>query len=351
MTLLLVSVALVLLVSAFCSLSEASLYAVRRPYVRQLVERGSRAGAALDDFKRNMERPITAILVVNTIANTAGAAVAGAQAGRLWGSEGFIWFSVAFTLGVLFFSEIVPKILGVAYSRPIAKTVAIPWRMMIALLAPMMVVVVRFSKVLRPNEPALAAPEEEVVQLVQMSAEEGSILGIEAHLVRNALGLDKVTARDIMTPRTVVYRLPHDMKLRELAPAIGDWHYSRIPVFDPEDTERWTGLVRAQDVLRALAEDRFDTSLHELAGPIRFVPGTLRGHELLERFLKERSQLFAVVDDFGGVAGVTSLEDVLESLIGAEIIDEVDEAADLQEMARTAAKARRKQRNRKKRSD
>jgi len=341
MTLLIVAVSLVLVVSAFCSLSEASLYAVRRPFIRKLVDGGSRTGVVLDHFKDNMERPITAILVVNTIANTAGAAVAGAQAARVWGPSALIGFSIAFTLAVLFISEIIPKIVGVAYNRPIAQAIALPWQVMIFLLTPIAALVSRFSGLLQPSGPALAAPEEEVQQLVRMSAEEGSILGIEAEIVRNALNLDLVTAGDIMTPRTVVYRLPDDTRIGDLRSSVADWHFSRIPVFDPQDAERWTGVVRAQDVLRALAEDRFDTVLSDLSQPLQFVPETLRGHELLEGFLKERSHLFGVVDEFGGVAGVTSLEDVLESLIGAEIVDEVDQAADLQEVARGSVRARR----------
>ncbi len=340
MTLLIVAVSLVLVVSAFCSLSEASLYAVRRPFIRQLVDGGSRTGAVLNHFKDNMERPITAILVVNTIANTAGAAVAGAQATRVWGPGSLVVFSIAFTLGVLFISEIIPKIVGVAYNRAIAQAVALPWQLMIFMLTPITALVTRFSGLLQPSGPSFAAPEEEVQQLVQMSAEEGSILGIEAEIVRNALNLDLVVARDIMTPRTVVYRLPHDTRIGDLRSSVADWHFSRIPVVDPEDGERWTGVVRAQDVLRELAADRFDTVLSDLAQPLQFVGETLRGHELLERFLKERTHLFGVVDEFGGVAGVTSLEDVLESLIGAEIVDEVDQAADLRDVARRSARAR-----------
>lgn len=342
MTLLFVSVLVVLVVSAFCSLSEASLYAVRRPFIKKLVEGGSPAGAVLDDFKDNMERPITAILVVNTIANTAGAAVAGAQASVFWTGRELLLFSAVFTLGVLFVSEIIPKVVGVAYSRSVAQAIALPWRAIILVLTPVTAVVVRFSRLLQPNEPVLVAPEDEVVQIVRMSAEEGSILGIEADIVRNALNLDEITARDIMTPRTVVYRLRADTRVGELRSTVAEWHFSRIPIVDPEDPERWMGLVRAQDVLRALAQDRFDATLESLAGPLVSVPQTLRGHELLERFLSERSHLFAVVDEYGGVSGVTSLEDVLESLIGEEIVDEVDLHADLQELARRRHRARRK---------
>jgi CBS domain containing-hemolysin-like protein len=328
------SVAVVLFVSAFCSISEAAVYAVRRPFVRKLAAEGSRAGRVLEGFKRDMGRPIAAILVVNTAANTAGASVAGAQASALFGEGAFLWFSMALTLGVLFLSEIVPKVLGVSYSRTVARAVAIPWQGLIGALLPLTYIAEVITRKLQPSEPALAAPEDEVSQFATMAAEEGSILPIEAKLVQNVLKLDEIAARDIMTPRTVVFRLSEDMTVRQVAAHVDDWQFSRIPIYDPDDPERWTGLVRAADVLVALAQDRFDTKLAELARPLHFVPDGAPGHQLLKRFLAERTHLFGVVDEFGGMAGVATLEDVVESLLGQEIVDEVDRAEDLRAVAR-----------------
>ena len=194
-----ISVLVVLLVSAICSLSEAAIYAVRQPYVRQLAEDGSRAGVALTAFKENMERPISAILVINTVANTAGAAVAGSQARMLFGEASLLWFSLCFTLGVLFFSEIIPKILGVVHSRRVATAIALPWSIAIKLLYPMIWLIEHVSRLLKPRQ-ALAAPEEEVHQLAMLSAEEGSIMPYEAAMVSNVLQLDEVKTRDIMNP-------------------------------------------------------------------------------------------------------------------------------------------------------
>ncbi len=329
-----ISVGAVLVVSAFCSLSEASIYAVRRPYVRGLAAAGQRSGRILDEFKDNMDQPIAAILVVNTLANTAGAAVAGAQAAALFGGDAVVWFSAIFTLLVLCFSEIIPKVLGVVYNRTIARVVALPWSLLIVLLAPITYLVGRVSEWLKPNEPVLAAPEDEVRALAQLSAEEGSILELEASLVANVLKLNDIAARDIMTPRRVVFRLSEDTRIDQLRDHVGDWQFSRIPVHHPEDSEKWTGVVRAADVLVALAQGRGDTLLKDLSAPLNFVPEGIPAHELLQRFLKERTHLFGVVDEFGGVGGVASLEDVMEELLGQEIVDEVDRAADLRELAR-----------------
>ena len=334
MLILAVSVATVLVVSAFCSLSEASIYAVRRPYIRSLVAAGNRAGPVLDRFKDNMDQPIAAILIVNTVANTAGAAVAGAQASALFGGGSLLWFSAFFTLAVLLFSEIIPKVLGVVHNRPIAKAVALPWSGLIVALKPLTALVGRVSKWLKPDAPVLSAPEDEVRELAQMSAEEGSILELEATIVANVLRLDDVTARDLMTPRRVVFKLSDETRVEDLRGAVSEWEFSRIPVHAPDDPERWTGSVRTRDVLVAIAEGRNDVKLGDLAAPLNFVPDSIRGHELLEGFLRARSHLCAVVDEFGGIAGVATLEDVLESMIGREIVDEIDRTVDLRDLAR-----------------
>jgi CBS domain containing-hemolysin-like protein len=332
-TTLLISVVAVLVVSGFCSLSEASLYAVRRPYVRQLVDAGSVSGSVLEDFKGNMDKPITAILVVNTLANTAGAAIAGAKAVELLGPGALLWFSAAFTAAVLFLSEIFPKVLGVVHNRPVARAVALPWQGIIRIMYPITATVERVTRLIKPTLPAAFAPEEEVAQFARLSAEEGSILEFEARIVHNALRLNEITARDIMTPRRVT--------VRDVLEERREWTFSRIPLYDRHDPERWTGMVRAVDVLRELAEDRCDTTLAELARPLHFVPEGVEGHVLLEQFLEKRSHLFVVLDGFGGVSGVATLEDVIESLIGSEIVDEVDRVEDMQETARAKHKATR----------
>jgi CBS domain containing-hemolysin-like protein len=337
MTIFVVSVVTVIVVSAICSLSEASLYAVRRPFVRSLTESGSAAGPVLEGFKDNMDRPITAILIVNTAANTAGASVAGAQATELFGGNAFLWFSAFFTLGVLLFSEIFPKILGVVYNKAIARAVALPWRFVITLLSPLVWAVGKVSALLKPSGQVFAAPEDEVVQLAQISAEEGSIMGHEAEMVRNVLALNDLVAKDVMTPRTVVFRLPQDLTLAEANEQVEVWTHSRIPLFDREQPDRWNQLVRATDILSGLADGRKDEDLKAIGLPLPLVSETTPGHVLLARFIAEQTHLFGVLDEFGGMAGVVSLEDVVESLIGQEIVDEVDEAADMREVARRQA--------------
>jgi CBS domain containing-hemolysin-like protein len=333
MALFVTSVAIVLFVTAFCSISEAAVYAVRKTYVMTLANSGSAAGKVLLEFKENMERPISAILILSTAANTAGAAIAGYQVQGLFGELGLAWFTLIFTLAVLIFSEIIPKLLGVVYCRGIATAVALPWAGIIKFLSPLIWFVEKMATRLHPEEPPQAAPEEEVEQLAMISAEEGSILPLEARLVQNVLRLDDVKAGDILTPRSVVFKLSADATIGQVRDSAKQWKQSRVPVYEV-DAENWIGLVLARDILTCMAQDQFDRKLRTLMRPLHFVPETAKGHELLRDFLKKRSHLFGVLDEYGGIEGVVTLEDVMESILGEEIVDELDTAADLQADAR-----------------
>ena len=338
MTLLILSVLCVLIVSAMCSVTEAALYAVRPSYVRSLSESGSRAGRVLDHMKQNMERPIAAILIINTVANTAGAAMAGAQAEAVLGPQFILWFSAAFTLAVLFLSEIIPKILGVAYSNRIAVLIAMPLTTAVHGLFPLVWVIHKLADKVKPSGPVFAAPEDEVGQMARMSAEEGSILPVEAELVQQVLKLNDVTAEEIMTPRSVVRRFPSNTTLREISEEMATgqikWTNARVPITDVENDDVWTGIVLRRDVLAHLARHENDRTLATLAKPLHVVKTNTLGHILLKEFLSKRTHLFGVADEAGLMVGVVTLEDVMESLIGEEIVDEVDVVVDMQELAR-----------------
>jgi CBS domain containing-hemolysin-like protein len=167
-----------------------------------------------------------------------------------------------------------------------------------------------------------------------MSAEEGSILDYEAELVKNVLQLDQIRAREIMTPRPVVLKLPDNLTLKETFEKVKEWTYSRIPLYSVDDPETWTGFVLSSDILAEVARDQFAKTLGSLAKPLFFVSEDVRGHVLLKSFLKRQTHLFGVMDEYGDLIGIVTLEDVLESVIGEEIVDEVDTVADMQEVAR-----------------
>jgi CBS domain containing-hemolysin-like protein len=198
---------------------------------------------------------------------------------------------------------------------------------------PLIWLIQRLSQMLMPRR-RVSAPEEEVRSLAMLSAEEGSIMPHEAEMVSNVLRLDRVKTRDIMTPRPVVFKLASDMTLREVAAKVKKWTHTRVPVFDAHDPETWRGFVFSRDVLSELANDQFDTTLDALCQPLFFVSENTPGHILLRTFLRRRTHLFGVVDEYGDISGIVSLEDVLEALLGQEIVDETDQAVDMQELAR-----------------
>lgn len=344
MGLLLASVAVVLVVSAFCSLSEAAFYSVRVPYVRGLAETGHRSGILLDAFKRNMERPITAILIVNTFANTAGAAFAGAEARAVFGDHADRWFPLLLASAVLIFSEILPKVAGVTYDSAVARSVVLPWSLAMVALKPLIWLARKVTRIVQKEEPDPQAPEEEVHQVAALSAEEGSILPIEAELVKNVLRLDEIRARDILTPQMVVFKLPETSTVQEVADRVARLPYSRIPIHR-EDPDDWHGLVMKHEILDRMARDEFHVPLSALRRKLEYVPEMVPGHKLLAEFLRRRRHLLAVVDEYGGIRGVVSLEDVMETLIGEEIVDETDRDVDLQEVARRRALRFAKDRN------
>lgn len=329
-----ISVILVLVTWAGCSLLEAAIYAVRVPYVRHLAESGSRSGRILSSFKENMEQPVSAILVVNTAVSAGGAAVVGAQARDLFGESSLVWFSIFFTVSALVISEIIPKLVGVRHNRVIAKAAAAPLSLAVTILRPITWLMHHLARGLNLAGVTTIAPEEEVHQMASISAEEGSIMQYEAKLVSNVLNLDQVHTADIMTPRPVVVKLPDNLTLRETHNQLKDWTFSRIPIYSASDPETWTGFILSRDVLDLLAKGDSDRKLTSVCKPLYFVSEKTPGHVLLRAFLKRRSHLFGVIDEYGDVSGIVTLEDVLESLIGEEIVDELDTAIDLQEVAR-----------------
>jgi CBS domain containing-hemolysin-like protein len=333
MSLFVTSVVIVLVVSALCSLSEAALYAVAPGYVRKLTESGTIQGKILARFKENMGPPITAILILNTVANTAGASIAGAQARFLFGESAIFWFAALFTFAVLILSEIVPKVIGVNRNRAVARLAAVPLDGVVRFLRPVVGLAHRFSAAMAASgEPV--APESEVWRIADLSAEEGSILESEAELVKNVLSLYEVRARDIMTPRPVVFQRANDVTVRDMSPDAWALPYARIPIHSAADGDDWTGLVLRRDILACLGRDEFDTTLESLAKPLAFVPETVNGHELLNLFVRLRKHMFGVIDEYGNIIGIVTLEDVLESLIGEEIVDETDKVVDMRDVAR-----------------
>jgi CBS domain containing-hemolysin-like protein len=336
---LFLTVGIVMGISFFCSLCEAVLYSVPYSYVELVAARGSWSGRLLSRMRENISRPISAILTLNTVANTFGAAVAGATAVAIFGKESLGLFSGGLTVGILLLSEILPKTMGVRYSKELSRVVTVPLYLLEWVLLPATWTTSLLTRWLGASGSTAGITAEELQVMARLGRKAGALRGMEEAVIRNMLSLRKVTARQIMTPRTVVFALSKELSLREAreASSLWPWPHSRVPVHEG-DLDRIVGVVHRRDVLAALAEDRQEARLSELMRPVHMVPDMASADSLLQQFIERREHLFVVVDEFGGVAGVVTLEDVFETILGQEIVDESDLSVDLQKEARQRGK-------------
>ena len=336
-----VVVGLVVLTSAACSLFEAVLYSVPSSQIDGLERQGRRSGTLLRRLRAEVDRPIAAILSLNTLANTGGAALAGAIAAEVLGSAWIGYFSAAFTLAILFLSEIIPKTAGVLFARRLAGPIARPLQALVVIFTPFIWLSRRSTSLLISAAPTHdGVSDDELLMLVRRGLISGDLEEHEAHVIRNVLALETKTAEQIMTPRTVLFTLDARTSLKAAAHDEQLLRHSRVPVYS-DGQDDIVGIVHRRDILTAAAKDEFDTTLDELMHPVHFVVETAKLDQLLRTFLERRQHLVVVTDEFGTVSGIVTLEDVLEEILGREIVDESDHVADLRAFARQQRAAKR----------
>jgi len=335
MTKLALSFFLAVFISALCSIAEAVLYSISLGSIERIKAKYPRLGKILEELRLNIEEPITAILTLNTIANTAGAAIAGVAASEVFGEQSLAVFSLVFTLTILIFSEIIPKTVGVIFNDRVAPFLAYPLYALIFILKPFiffcrkLVFFIEKTKKKQTSEHT----EEEILAVLRLGRRSGIIKPYEEVSIQNILALDKKTVSEVMTPRTVMFCLPAKLKVRDVLKQKKFLPHSRIPVYEDEP-EDIIGIVLRRDILTALAEDKHEIRLLQLMKPVQFVPESITLDKVLVKFLETRNHLFVVLDEYGGVAGLITLEDVLEEIIGKKIVDETDEVEDLRKLAR-----------------
>lgn len=333
-TQLILATGFAVLISALCSIIEAVLYSVPQSQVEVMARSGKRSGQILKKLKKNIQQPITAILTLNTIANTMGAAVAGASAAVVFGEENLIWFSVFFTLTILLFSEILPKTAGVAYAKNLAAWIALPLNGLIKVMSPLILLCQAVTLLIPKKEKEALVSIEEIQAVAVLGRKAGEIEPQQEQVIANILKLQDKTVRQVMTPRTVVFSLSEHLTIEEALQMKEQWsRHSRVPVFD-KDQDDVVGIVLSRSVLLSLAENKKEQQLSDLMQPVHFVPEAAPLNRILMEFFEQRIHLFVVVDEYGSVTGVISLEDIIEEIVGREIIDESDKAGNLREYAR-----------------
>lgn len=337
MTLLILFALLALAISFLCSIFEAVLLSITPSYIASFESaespRRRRTGALLKRLKEDVDRPLAAILTLNTIAHTVGAAGVGAQAQKLWGNEAVTVASAVMTLLILVLSEIIPKTIGAVYWRSLSAVVSRSLRFLVLALLPFVWMAQGVTRLFSRDKDASEVSREELGALAELGSREGVIEEKENRMVQNLLRFQEVQAQDVMTPRTIALMLGRQVSVREALAKLEDGAFSRIPVFE-ENRDDVSGYVLRAEILLAAAHDRFEERVGDFIRPLARVSASLPLPEVLETLLEHREHMALVVDDFGGTAGLVTMEDVVETLLGTEILDETDSVGDLRSVAR-----------------
>jgi CBS domain containing-hemolysin-like protein len=331
MTLLLIFLAFTLVFSFLCSVLEAVILTVPPSYVAAMKRVGRRTGHLLHRLKHDIDRPLAAILTLNTVANTAGAALVGNQARAVFES---LW--VGFTTGgltflVLVFSEIIPKTLGATYWRRLAMPAAWTTQGLIVALYPIVVFANRIAALIARDRPASRVSRGEIRAIADLGHSQGVIAADESRIIENVMKSGALAVRAAMTPRTVVVALDESLTLAEVPDA--DLRHSRIPIYRGS-IDSVTGYVLRYELLLAVARGEGERTVESLRRDILPLPDTQSLRDAFARLLGRHEHIALIVDQYGGTAGIVTVEDIVETLLGLEIVDETDRATDMQELAR-----------------
>ncbi len=333
MSLLIFYVSIAIGVSFLCSIMEAVILSVTPSYIAGLVKTGNPVGTTLREMKAKIDRPLATILSWNTVANTMGAAGAGAQAAVVFQSISVGAFSALLTLLILIFSEIIPKTLGALYWRKLAPVVVKILKPAMWISRPLILLSDGITRLLTRNRQKVTFSREEFTALAEIGQKEGVFEENESRILKNLFRFASVLVKDIMTPRIVVFTLPVDKTINQVVEEYENFRFSRIIVYR-ENRDQVAGYVLKDQILLKAAQGKGSLSLESLARDITVVPDTMPLSALFERLTSRLDHIAMVVDEYGGFAGIVTMEDIVETLLGMEIVDEEDAVTDMQELAR-----------------
>ena len=331
MELMIIYMVAALLISGLCSVLEATLMSTPMSYISSLEAQAKKGAALLKKYKLDIERPISAILVLNTIANTVGASLQELN----YPHDTVIGIvSGVFTLLILICSEIIPKTIGSTHWRSLALPASKIIRVLVFVTFPLVWCLERITHLISHGANQQVVSREEVSAMVTVGAEEGVLEKKENKMIQNLLKLDEITAHEIMTPSVVVSMADSSMTLKEFYEDEELSTYSRIPIYDDDNSDYITGYVLRQTILERLAEDKFNVHLKELARPILSFSEEEPVANIWEKLLEKKEHISIIIDEYGSLRGIVTLEDVIETMLGFEIVDEKDEVVDMQEYAK-----------------
>jgi CBS domain containing-hemolysin-like protein len=329
---LLLFIGVALGVSFLCSILEAVLLSSSASHVEVLIQKGERAGYLMQAHKNDIERPISAILTLNTIAHTVGAAGAGAEAATIFGNQFIGVISAILTFLILVFSEIIPKTLGAVYWKQLTPFTAYTLKFLMIVLFPIVWVFKKITVKMKPDQDQPTVSRSDLEAMAHLSAKEGTLQEQENRIFHNLLHLKDIQVSTIMTPRTVVTALPEDTTVGEVLEKLGKMPFSRIPIYI-NDLDHITGYVLRLQIYEYSVRNQLDVPLKRFSRKIHAVPETNQVAKVLEELIERKEHILLLVEEHGGTAGIITQEDVMESLLGIEITDETDLVADLRQLA------------------
>lgn len=318
--------------SFLCSVLEAVLLSTPMSYISMKENQGSKTATLMKQYKNNVDRPVGAILSLNTIAHTIGSAGVGAESIKIFGEQYFGLISAILTLLILVLSEIIPKTIGASYWRSLAMPSTRIIRVLILITYPLVLLSELITKVFTPRGNQASMSREEVSAMVDVGTTEGIFRESESKLIKSCIALSGVKARQIMTPSIVVESACQDLTVKDFQ-AKQSWSFSRIPVY-AGDKDYITGYVLKDAVLKLLSEDQFHVKLSDLKRPILTFREEETVFQIWEKMLEKREHISVIIDEYGGLRGLVTMEDIIETMTGVEIVDEDDVAVDMQALAK-----------------
>ena len=333
MTALIVAIGFTIGVSALCSILEAMILSTSTSDIETLKRSKPKLGELLERFWAELEETTSAILSLNTIANTLGATLVGGLAAKIYGEHSLIYFSVGMTAGILVFSEVIPKNVGVIYRSTMLPLLIRPLQGIRTMMRPVSFLCKIAVYLVVPKRLKQDVSDDDIRIMAEKSEKDGNLTEDERAIITNALSLDEVQIEEILTPRTVVTAIDQSLTVREVFEEMPNLPFARIPVYQ-NSIDTIVGIVRRRDLLKSKANDEDETKVSELMAEPIFVLGNRTAADALKLFLKKHQQLAIVLDEYGSVEGVVTMEDVVEHILGQEIFETDDVAIDMREFAK-----------------
>lgn len=332
-------------VSFLCSILEAVLLSITPSYIEIVKKDKNKLGLLMEYQKKNIDFSIAAILTLNTFAHTLGAAGVGAEAAKMFGEEYMFYISAVLTLLILVFSEIIPKTLGAYYWKGLAEFTSRTIKILVFITYPILIVMNKITNYITPSKKDTIT-KDEILAVANIAEKKGILRVKETAMIKNLLDLNEIKVKDVFTPRSVVFSvqksdLLDSFKDRKCVDLEKFKEYSRVPIYD-EDIDDIIGIVISKEYFHELLEDNYENK-EDLIKPAQRVNENISISKLIDMFLIKSEHLFIVTDNYEQTEGVVSLEDALESLLGAEIVDELDSSVDLRELAKLKMKTARMQ--------